>query len=147
MKKKELIIDRSILAQVRTALDLIRSILMSGKGAIRIEIMEHRPRRTDRQNRYYWPCFVQPLADFLREQGDLTEDEEAHELIKAKFLRKTIVNKKTGEVMEYVGSTTDLTTKEFNEYLDRVAFWLADMFGIVVPDPNVYHEREDKDAA
>lgn len=147
MKKKELIIDRSILAQVRTALDLIRSILMSGKGAIRIEIMEHRPRRTDRQNRYYWPCFVQPLADFLREQGDLTEDEEAHELIKAKFLRKTIVNKKTGEVMEYVGSTTDLTTKEFNEYLDRVAFWLADMFGIVVPDPNVYHEREEKNAA
>jgi hypothetical protein len=147
MKKKELIIDRSILAQVRTGLDLIRSILMSGKGSIRIEIMEHRPRRTDRQNRYYWPCFVQPLAEFLREQGDLTEDEEAHELIKAKFLRKTIVNKKTGEVMEYVGSTTDLTTKEFNEYLNRVAFWLADMFGIVVPDPNVYHEREDKDAA
>jgi hypothetical protein len=147
MKKKELIIDRSILAQVRTALDLIRSILMSGKGAIRIEIMEHRPRRTDRQNRYYWPCFVQPFAEFLNEQGEQIDDEAAHELIKAKFLRKSIINKKTGEIMEYVGSTTKLNTREFNEFLDQVAYWLADMFGIIVPEPNVYHEREGRDAA
>lgn len=136
MKKKELIIDRSIPGQVRIGLELIRSTLMSGKGSIRIEIMEHRPRRSDRQNRMYWPCIVEPFSDFLCEQGQFTTPEEAHELIKAKFLKKTKVNPVTGEQFEFAGSTTELNTREFSEFVEHSAFWLHDMFGIKTPSPD-----------
>ena len=112
------------------------------KGPYRFEVVQHRPRRSDRQNRYYWPCFVQPFATFLRDQGEFCTDDEAHEVLKYRFLRKSKMNKVTAEVVDFVPSTTSLNTTEFNEYLDRVAAWLADTFGIIVPEPDVYHEKD-----
>lgn len=117
------------------------------RGKYRIEVTKYRPRRSDRQNRYYWPCFVAPFAEFLRDQGEHVTDEEAHEILKHKFLRKTTIAPTTGEELEYVRpTTTTLTTSEFNEYLDRCAHWLADMFGIEIPDSTDYHEREPQTA-
>ena len=113
------------------------------RGRHRVEVALYRPRRSDRQNRFYWPAFVQPFAAFLREQGEGVTENDAHEILKMRFLRKTIVDEKTGEAMDYVGSTTTLTTSEFNEYLDRCAAWLADMFGFIFPDPYEYHEKND----
>ena len=113
------------------------------RGPHRVSWCRHRPRRTDRQNRYYWPCFVKPFGDFLREQGEMVTDDEAHELMKAKFLRRSVVNPATGEVIgETVPSTTALDTSEFNVYLEQCAYWLADMFHIVVPEPDVWRERD-----
>jgi hypothetical protein len=108
------------------------------RGVYRIEVTRYRPRRSDRQNRYMWPCMVQPFAQFLRDQGEEYTDQQAHELLKAKFLRKTVEIK--GERLDVVGSTTELDTSQFNEYLDKVAAWLADMFDIIVPEPSEYRE-------
>ena len=130
--------------------DLLRAIrIMQGmRGVRRISIMQFRPRRSDRQNRYYWPCFVNELGKYLREQGQPITDEEAHELLKVKFLRRPVYSPSTGELLGYaIRSTTDLTTAEFNSYLDHCAAWLLDMFGIVVPDPSEYHEKEGAEHA
>lgn len=117
-------------------------ILKGLRGKQRVEIAQYRTRRSDRQNRFYWPCFVQPFANFLREQGEAVSELDAHEILKSRYLRKGIVDEKTGEVMEWTRSTTELTTSEFNEYLDKCAAWLADMFGFVFPDSSEYHERD-----
>jgi hypothetical protein len=119
---------------------LILNTIRGLKGFHRIEIRRYRRRRTDRQNRYYWPCFVQPFADFLRAQGEAVTNDEAHELLKYKFLRQSICNRATGELLERVRSTTDLDTQEFNAYLEQCAQWLAEQFGIVVPEPDVWRE-------
>lgn len=119
---------------------LINSIRLL-HGQHRVEIIKHYPRRTDRQNRYYWPCFVTPFSDWLSDQGD--DPEAAHEILKRRFLTKHITNKDTGESVEWVGSTTKLTTVEFNEYLDKCAQFLAEFCGIEVPEPNIYHEPEE----
>ena len=108
------------------------------RGVYRIEVTRYRPRRSDRQNAYYWPCMVHPFGSFLRDQGEEYTDQQAHELLKAKFLRKTVEIK--GERLDVVGSTTELDTSQFNEYLDKVAAWLADMFDIIVPEPSEYRE-------
>lgn len=113
---------------------------LSGKH--RVEVTKYRPRRSDRQNRYYWPCFVSPFGEYMRDQGEHVTDLECHEILKSMFLRKTVTNWQTGEAFDYTQSTTDLNTSDFNAYLDACAEWLASTFGIVIPEPSEYHETE-----
>lgn len=128
-----MILDMSSAAEKRPLLDMIRQL----SGLHRVEIVRYRERRTDRQNRFYWPAIVQPFADFLREQGEQYTDEMAHELLKFKFLRQTIPDLATGEVIgERVRSTTELTVQEFAEYVDQCVAYLAETFGITVAMPD-----------
>ncbi len=115
------------------------------RGMYRVDIKRFRQRRSDRQNRYYWPCFVQPFAGFLRDQGENVTADQCHEMLRHKFLCRSVTDHKTGEALEFTASTTLLDTAEFNDYLDRCAHWLADMFGIIVPDPAAYHEQTATD--
>jgi hypothetical protein len=142
METEPFIIDMDNAREKGLILNQIRGL----RGFYRVEITRYRRRRTDRQNRYYWPCFVQPFADFLRSQGETVSNAECHELLKYKFLRATTINRCTGEILERVRSTTDLDTREFNTYLEQCAQWLAEQFGIVVPEPQLWHEAETEAA-
>lgn len=112
------------------------------QGIWRVEACRYRPRRSDRQNRWYHPCFVAPFAEYLLEQGNqfASPHEAAHGILKREFLTVRVADKRTGVVREYVRSTTELTTLEFNRYLDECAELLARECGIIVPEPNIYHE-------
>lgn len=135
----ELTVNMSNPPEKHQLLERLRSL----QGEYRVDILRHRKRRSDRQNRYYWPCFVQVFGDFLRAQGEEITDDEVHTLFKAKFLRTTVVNRDTGEVVgQKIRSTTDLDTEEFNDYLENVAKWLAENVGIIVPPPDVYRVSE-----
>ena len=149
MRKRQFIIDLADPRNARVALDALRSFLFGlHKGVVRIEVMEQRRRRSDRQNRFYWPCIVQPLADFLRAQADAPvneseADDMAHNMLKAQFLAHTVY---VGtRKVRYVGSTTALSTAEFNDYLDRCIGWLLEI-GVLreAPEPSVYHEKVDR---
>lgn len=135
----EAIIDMS---DARERSRLLNQALNPLRGRWRFAWKRYRPRRSDRQNRYYWPCFVQPFAAWMRQQGNDVTDEQAHDILKHRFLRVTIAHD-AGEfgVHEYTRSTTELDTGEFNEYLDRCAAWLAEFCGIVVPSPDEYREQ------
>ena len=103
------------------------------RGMHRVNIVKNRPRRTDRQNARYWPALVVPFSRFLEEQGEQVTPQQAHELLKRRFLAKTWMDPKTGEALDYTESTTKLDTAEFNEYTEKVENWLAD-FGIIVEE-------------
>ena len=137
---KDQMIDMSSPQQKQIVLQHLRTL----EGFHRVSIVKYRKRRTDRQNRYYHPCFVEPFADFLRSQGEAITNDEAHEILKFKFLRTTRVDRRTGEAMDYTRSSASLNTVEFNEYLDNCAAWLCSFFGIIVPDPSVYHEQQEE---
>jgi hypothetical protein len=112
-------------------------------GRVRVEETRYRPRRSDRQNRYYWPCFVEPFSDWLAvEWGAPVTPEHAHAILKTRYLTARVTNPDTGESLEYVRSTTELDTAEFNQYLDNVASFLAETCGFEVPEPSIYHERD-----
>jgi hypothetical protein len=133
----ELVLDMSNPREKTMLLNQIRNLL----GWHRFDILKYRRRRTDAQNRYYWPCFVGPFADMLRGQGEAVSELEAHEILKQRFLRKAVINQGTGEVLEYVRSTTELDVSEFNQYLDQCAGFLREL-GVEVPDPSVYKQDE-----
>lgn len=97
-----------------------------------IEIIIHRKRkhRSVQQNRYYWL-----VASMLSDHTGFTKD-EIHAILKSKFLRTEKVNEDTGSVYEYVKSTTELTTVEYEEYLDSVRQFAAEEFDLQIPMPN-----------
>lgn len=108
-------------------------------GLYDVSLKPRRPTRSAQQNRYLWGVVYKTFQKFLEAQGEHLTSEEVHRLCGAKFLRRSIVNHDSGEVIgETITSTTSLSTVEFGEYLDKVIAWLGEQFGIVVPSPDIY---------
>ncbi len=86
------------------------------------------------QNAWYWAGVVGSIADYTGYTPD-----EVHDLLKAKFLPKTIVlADKQGEVVEEVTlgrSTTTLNKLEFGEYIEQVRHWAAETLDLNIKDP------------
>lgn len=116
---------------------LIKQTLTEFEGKrIVITIEKKKSTRSAEQNSLYF-LYVEILA---KELG-YTKD-EMHEIIKFKFNRKHKVNEKTGEVLEYIGSTTSLSVSEFTEYLDSLRIWASEMFNVYLPLPDEQLEIE-----
>ena len=120
--------------------DVLRK-LGTYRGQYKVKVLPTRPQRSSNQNRWYHAAIVQPFAEFLTDNGyEVIGHDEAHEIIKAKFLRVDVCDPGTGEVVaERVRSTTDLSTEEFSDYCERARAWLLDMFGIHTEDPSYFH--------
>ena len=99
--------------------------------------IKKKTKRSTSQNRYWWGGVLPLVKQGLNDIGyhEVKTNEEAHEVIKALFLKKYIDNG-TETALEMSGSTTDLTTIEFNELIANVQQWAAEFLGIVIPDPN-----------
>lgn len=122
--------------------------LMSKIGRLRglheITIKPRRETRSLSQNSYYWSAFIPGWLEWLRETSGepwITK-EQAHEALKKHVLGTTpIVNKETGEIIdEMIPDSRFMDTKEFSEYLDRAAEFLARFAGIVVIPSEMYFE-------
>lgn len=100
--------------------------------------IENGKNRTSPQNRYYWGCCLPLVKDGLQGIGyrEVKTNEDAHEVLKYLFLKKVIPNEETGEVIETLGTTTKLSTTEFNEYIDQIIQWAAEYLSIQIPLPN-----------
>lgn len=115
-------------------------VLKHCSGKQRVEICRHRQRRSDRANRYYWGVVVPAARQALYEtQGEMFDPEESHEFLKALFLSKPIVDKRTGELLAtVVGSSAKLNTEQFSDYVEKVRLWLADYAGVILPDAETF---------
>lgn len=94
---------------------------------VEISIGKFRKKRSGQQNKYYWSCVVAAIA----EAAGYSTAEEAHDALRLHFLLK---HQDRG--MPTIGSTTDLSTVEFEDYLAKVRQLAAEMFGIYIPLPN-----------
>lgn len=149
--------DPQRVAEVATE---VRALLMTGARhgrKVRLTAQEYKPRRSDRQNKFYWPAMVKALAQFMAEQDGLDTCtpqymDDAHDDLKDQFLRVPQVSPVTGEVRfdrrgnpkMRTRSTTELTTAEFNQYLDQCARYIHELTGEPLPEPREYHERDEQ---
>lgn len=101
----------------------------SGK-AVEIIIKRKSAKRSDRQNRYWWV-----LVTILSNDLGYTK-EEMHEILKYKFLKREKVDERTGLVMEYLGSTTELNKMEFADMITDLRRWSEQDLNIYLPEPN-----------
>lgn len=126
----EYVLDMSNAREKQLVLSKLRDL----QGMHRITIIKHRARRSDAQNRLYWPAYIEPITDYLKAQGFAVTEGDVHEHLKGLYLRKSVVNTETGEVLgETVRSTTDLNVSEFSEYLDHIAVLAQEKWAMELP--------------
>lgn len=90
------------------------------------------------QNAYYWGIVVPMVKQGLREAGydEVKTNDDAHEVLKHLFLKKEIRSSVDDNAIIIAGSTAELKTVEFNEFLEAVWKWSAEYLGIEIPSPN-----------
>lgn len=105
-------------------------IIESNWTEFEITVEKKKKSRSAQQNRWWWAC----MAILSNELG--YRKEEIHEICKYKFLKRELVDENSGEVFEYLKSTTDLTTTEFSVLIESVIQWAQDTLKITLPLPN-----------
>ena len=86
-------------------------------------------RRSNKQNDYYWGVVLRLIS---YESGYTSE--QAHELFRKAFLKSDEVS--MGNIHNEVPrSTTELSTNEFNEYIEKIKQFATEFYSLVIPDP------------
>jgi hypothetical protein len=73
---------------------------------------------------------------FYNNLGEHVGIQEAHEFLKGRFLFREVVNQELGEVIKLSKSTTELSTIEWEEYMDSIRAFSTEFLGIQIPLPN-----------
>lgn len=116
----------------------VRKLFNSLKdGKYNVEITKI-SRRSNQQNRYLHGLLIPEFRRALNSVGydEVKDDEQAKEIMKQMFLKRQVVNKDTGEVLEYVQQTRDMTKEENNILIDEVIKFCAENMNYVIPYPN-----------
>ena len=110
------------------------------EGDVIIEVQKLPLSRTLKQNKYYWGVVVKNVSECLNEAGYSVNDYDTHEIIKAKFNKKVVENKKGLIDIETVCSTTDLSKEEFTKFIQRIQDWLIDNFNCILPSAEEFNK-------
>ena len=124
--------------KLKRNVNLIRDALNSFEGKeIVIKIEKVRKKRSSGQNRHYFGVVIPLVQQGLKETGNIMTSEMAHELLRLRFLKEQInVNEVTGEYIERIKSTTELSTSQFMDYIAEIQMFSAEYFNINIPSPN-----------
>jgi hypothetical protein len=128
-------VKNGILTRNRNLLsDAIRTF--EGKQ-VTIKIERTKKKRSNPQNSYMWGIIIPIVQNTLKEAGHTLTQEQTHDLLKLKFLKETILaNEETGEYIERIKSTTELSTSQMMDYFASIREWIFDFFGVEIPLPN-----------
>jgi hypothetical protein len=101
-----------------------------------IVIRVKRKPRSNGQNRYYWGVVVPLVLRGLKHAGfNVHSKEDAHDIIKFKFLKINIEND-SGEFMESFKSTKEMSTSEFKDFIEHLQIWASEYLNVYIPSPN-----------
>lgn len=118
--------------------NLIKDAIATFEGKqIVIKIEKAKKKRSTQQNRFYYGVIIPIVQNCLKEAGHIMTNESTHDLIKLKFLKEALfVNEQTGEVIERIKSTTELSTNQFMDLLAEINNFTFEYFGVTLPSPN-----------
>lgn len=117
---------------------MIRNYIATLKGLYWFELRKCREQRTSPQNRYFHgPVLFEASKRLSETQGKIWDTERTKSFFKDRFLRRSVVDKNTGEVMGYyTARTRDLNVEEFAEFLDQVILFCAEQLDWIITLPN-----------
>jgi hypothetical protein len=102
-----------------------------------VTIQKAKKKRSNPQNSFYWGCVIPIIQSALKKVGELMTLEQTHELLRLRFLKHTVLqNEETGECVERIKSTTELSTTDFMDYLKQIQIFAVEYFGVEIPEPN-----------
>ena len=117
--------------------DKLRELIQVHEGQeVLVEINKLPLKRSLAQNKYYWSVVVPTFRTLWNEVlGGITK-EMTHDMLRANFLPLDIPSPKTGEVVRISKSTTELSTKEFGEYIEACGYYYLMETGEEIAKPN-----------
>lgn len=93
-------------------------------------------KRSLNQNRYYFGCVVAMIKERMIELGNDVDSQLVHDFLKDRFNSKELFNQ-DGVIIGAIGdTTTKLSKTEFEQYLEKVKRFAAEVLDIIIPDPN-----------
>lgn len=109
--------------------------LKDGRYSVKIE---RKNKRSTNQNAYIHGVLFPEVMNGLREAGfdEVKTPEDAKVVCKSLFLKRNLVNKETGEVIEFIKDTHELTTVEMGEFIEDVIRWGSEYLNYQIPYPN-----------
>jgi hypothetical protein len=104
---------------------------------VTVTIQKTKKTRSNPQNRFYYGLVIPIMQQCLKDAGYLMTNESVHEMLKLRFLKESIlVNEETGEYLERIKSTTELSTTDFMEYILQIQKFAIEYFNTEIPNPN-----------
>jgi len=105
----------------------------SANDSLEVILRKESKLRSLRQNRYYWAVIISMLSEELGHSED-----EMHEIFKAMFLTNEVdlVTKTGNRHFNITKSTTELTTKKMEVYLEKIRMFAEMELDIFLPLPN-----------
>lgn len=100
-----------------------------------VRISEIKSGRSLKSNSLYW-VWLEAIGSYTGYSA-----EELHRLFKGLYLPKKTM-KYRGKDYQMSGSTTELSTSEFQEYMEKIQYEAAQL-GVVLPDPMAYKKFID----
>lgn len=105
------------------------------------------PKRSSRQNRYYWGIVVDQYLQAMLDVGDSTIEEVSrelhtetladalHELLLFRFAGREVVDHDTGEIIKLPARSSKMNTVEIGVYWDKIRADAHDKYGVDIPPP------------
>jgi len=97
---------------------------------VEITVRKKRAKRSDDQNRLYH-AYLKLLSEHT---GYSTE--EMHSIIGYKFRLVNKVDESTGEMFQYIRSTTKMNKLQFADHIKEIQDWCENTFKFRLPNPN-----------
>ena len=115
--------------------DFIAEIKTLAGKLIKITIERRYNKRSLSQNAYWHGVVVSKVKEGLEAKGFQFTPKEVHELLRLKFAVAEKVNEQTGEVIEYIKSTSEMSVGEFMDFMSEVTVWADKEHEITIPAP------------
>ena len=114
-------------------------------GIYIIEVKKVRKPRSLDQNGWLFGCIYPILLDALLEAGwEFVSVEQVHEFFKAQMTADKVVNKHTGEIIEFPRSTATMNTVTFSTYCEKLREYAKEFLNVDIPDPDKYWRSHEK---
>ena len=84
-------------------------------------------------------CIYPMLLDALLDVGwEFTSVEQVHEFFKAQMTADKVVNKHTGEIIQFPASTAQMDTLTFSTYCEQLRTYAREFLNVEIPDPDKF---------
>ena len=108
-------------------------------GIYQVEVKKVRKPRSNDQNGWLWGCIYPMPLDALNDAGwEFVDVEQVHEFFKAQMTADKVVNRETGEIVEFPTSTARMSTVAFSTYCERLREYAREYLNVEIPDPDKY---------
>jgi len=108
---------------------------------ITITLEPYKKKRSGAQNRYYWSVVIGTVRQFINDYGNDFSPDDVHEYLMehvggyTQIVPMMYKGKATDKMLTRRKSSTKLTTKEWDEYMQKIYVWASER-NIYIPEPN-----------